>query len=69
MNSLKNAGNYLSSKVQAGGRATSKEANKQVAKDPNAPITTRISAAKDAVGDKLHESKHKGNASAYKQGI
>lgn len=35
----------------------SKEANKNVAKDSNASLGTRAEAAKDAVGDKVDESK------------
>lgn len=37
---------------------SSKEANKQVAKDSDASLGTRASAAKDAASDKLDESKH-----------
>ena len=36
----------------------SKEANKNVAKDDNASLGTRASAAKDAAGDKLDETKN-----------
>lgn len=36
----------------------SKEANKDVAKDSDASLSTRATAAKDAAGDKLDESKH-----------
>lgn len=36
----------------------SKEANKEVAKDPNVDLSTRATAAKDAVGDKMDEHKH-----------
>ena len=35
----------------------SKEANKEVAKDNNADISTRLSAGKDAIGDKVDVSK------------
>ena len=40
-------------KVQEGLSGTSKEANKEVAKDSNAGIGTRASAAKDAASDKV----------------
>jgi hypothetical protein len=40
-------------KVQEGISGTSKEANKEVAKDSNAGIGTRASAAKDAASDKV----------------
>ena len=36
----------------------SKEANKNVAKDDNASVGTRASAAKDAASDKMDESKN-----------
>jgi Glucose-repressible protein Grg1 len=36
----------------------SKEVNKNVAKDSNADVSTRATAAKDAVGDKFDETKH-----------
>ena len=36
----------------------SKEANKEVAKDNNADVSTRLSAGKDALGDKVDEKKH-----------
>ena len=38
--------------------ATSKEANKNVAKDSDVDLSTRATAAKDAVGDKIDESKN-----------
>lgn len=41
MDSIKNAGNAISEKVQQAASGTSKEANKEVAKDGNAPIGTR----------------------------
>jgi len=58
MDTIKNAANSASETVQQGISGTSKEANKQVAKDDNASVGTRASAAKDAVGDKADESKH-----------
>lgn len=36
----------------------SKEANKEVAKDSSADASTRLSAGKDALGDKVDEKKH-----------
>lgn len=41
MDSVKQAGNFVSDKVQQAAHGTSKEANKEVAKDSNAPIGTR----------------------------
>ncbi|KAH8174741.1 glucose-repressible protein grg1 domain-containing protein [Sarocladium implicatum] len=67
MDSLKSAGNYVSDKVSGAAHKTSKEANKEVAKDPNVPIGTRARAAGDAVGDKFHEHGDKASAEANKQ--
>jgi hypothetical protein len=41
METVKNAVNYVSETVQQGVSATSKEANKEVAKDSNATLSTR----------------------------
>jgi len=62
MESIKHAGKYVSSKIQGGGAEASKEANKSVAKDSNVRVSTRLHAAKDAVGDKIDESRHNRNA-------
>lgn len=37
---------------------TSKEANKEVAKDSNVDMSTRATSAKDAVSDKMDETKN-----------
>ncbi|KAI9898302.1 hypothetical protein N3K66_006662 [Trichothecium roseum] len=69
MDSIKSAGNFVSDKVQQATSGASKEANKEVAKDSDAPIGTRASAAKDALGDKADEHGHEGKAEAHKQAI
>ncbi|KFY38804.1 hypothetical protein V495_00345 [Pseudogymnoascus sp. VKM F-4514 (FW-929)] len=69
MDSLKQGANYVSEQAQKATSGTSKEANKEVAKDNNSAMGTRASAAKDAVGDKINESKHDGKAEAHKQQI
>jgi hypothetical protein len=69
MDSLKQAGNFVNDKVQEVTSGASKEANKEVAKDGNAPIGTRASAAKDALSDKASEHGHEGKAEAHKQNI
>lgn len=38
-----------------------------MAKDSNASLTSRATAAKDAVGDKMDESKHDTTAEVHKQ--
>merc|ERR1711964_426589 len=53
--------------VQGGGAQASKEANKQVAKDGDASVGTRASAAKDAVSDKIDQSSHEGKADLHKE--
>ena len=42
MDSIKQVANYVSETVQKATQGTSKEANKEVAKDSNAPIGTRF---------------------------
>lgn len=41
MDSIKQGANFVSDKVQQATHGTSKEANKEVAKDSNAPVGTR----------------------------
>ncbi|KAI3541527.1 glucose-repressible protein [Colletotrichum abscissum] len=67
METIKNAANYVSESVQQAGATASKETNKQVAKDDNVSIGNRASAAKDAVGDKIDESKHDFKSEGYKE--
>ncbi|KAJ5963177.1 hypothetical protein N7481_002898 [Penicillium waksmanii] len=67
METAKNAANYVSESVKGTGHETSKEANKHVAKDSDAGIGTRASAAKDAVKDKGKEEKHGTKADVHKE--
>ena len=69
MESIKQGANYVAESVQQATSGASKEANKNVAKDSNASLGTRASAAKDALGDKASETKHDGKAEAHKQSI
>jgi hypothetical protein len=41
MESIKQAGNYVAETVQSVTAGASKEANKEVAKDSNVPVSTR----------------------------
>merc|ERR1739848_885880 len=43
------------------------ETNKEIAKDSNAGVGTRLTAAKDAVGDKIDQNAHDGKAEVHKQ--
>ncbi|MCJ1395295.1 Glucose-repressible protein [Xylographa bjoerkii] len=62
-----NAANYVGDTVQQGLSGASKEANKSVAKDSDASVGTRASAAKDAVGDKMDETSSSASASVNKE--
>ncbi|GAA5902485.1 hypothetical protein JCM6882_002765 [Rhodosporidiobolus microsporus] len=67
-NTVSDAVNYATETVQELTSASSKEANKEVAKGhTDASLTDRASAALDAGGDKLQESKHSAKADAYKE--
>ncbi|KAH6845479.1 glucose-repressible protein Grg1 [Chaetomium sp. MPI-CAGE-AT-0009] len=67
MESIKQAGNYVADKIQGTTHEASKEANKNVAKDGNQSIGTRVQAAGDAITDKTKETKHDASAEANKQ--
>ncbi|KAI1352123.1 glucose-repressible gene protein [Xylaria sp. FL0043] len=67
MDNVKNAANYVADSVKSATNTGSKEANKQVAKDSDASLGTRASAAKDAVGDKIDEQKHDTSANVHKE--
>ncbi|KAJ6091719.1 hypothetical protein N7467_003688 [Penicillium canescens] len=67
METIKNAANYVAETVQGTGAEASKEANKNVAKDNDANVTTRASAAKDAVVDKKDEFTHNTKADVHKE--
>ncbi|KAL2197408.1 glucose-repressible protein Grg1 [Corynascus similis CBS 632.67] len=67
MDTIKQAGNYVSDKVSSATHGASKEANEDVAKDNNAGIGTRVQAAGDAISDKAKEHKHDATAEANKQ--
>ncbi|KAF6843822.1 glucose-repressible gene protein [Colletotrichum musicola] len=67
METIKNAANYVSESVQQAGSAASKETNKQVAKDSDASLSSRATAAKDAVGDKFNEESHSAKADVHKE--
>ncbi|KAL8754954.1 MAG: hypothetical protein Q9184_004948 [Pyrenodesmia sp. 2 TL-2023] len=67
MDTLKQGANYVSETVQGTGATASKEANKDTAKDSSASLGDRASAAKDAAGDKMEETKHDASATANKE--
>lgn len=55
---IQNAANYITESVKGTGAEASKETNKDVAKDDDAKISTRATAAKDALVDKKDEKAH-----------
>ncbi|MCJ1361406.1 Glucose-repressible protein [Acarospora aff. strigata] len=67
METAKNAVNYVSETVQGTGAEASKEANKGVAKDSDASLSNRATAAKDAMGDKMDETSHNSKAGVNKE--
>ncbi|KOS45093.1 hypothetical protein ACN38_g3995 [Penicillium nordicum] len=67
MESIKQAANYVSETVQGTGAEASKEANKGVAKSSDANVSTRASAAKDALSDKKDEFAHNTKADVNKE--
>ncbi|PWN86593.1 glucose-repressible protein [Acaromyces ingoldii] len=68
MQTVKDAANYVSESVQQATSTASKEGNKEIAKgNTDASLGTRAEAAKDAVGDKIDESKHDSKAELHKQ--
>lgn len=64
---IKDAANYVGDKFNEATSGASKEANKNVAKDSDASLGTRATAAKDAAGDKVDETKHSASAEGNKQ--
>ncbi|APA08247.1 Grg1 protein [Sclerotinia sclerotiorum 1980 UF-70] len=67
METVKNAANYVAETVQGATATTSKEANKQVAKDSDASLSTRANAGVDAIKDKVDESGHNTKADVHKE--
>ncbi|CEL01362.1 Putative Glucose-repressible protein [Aspergillus calidoustus] len=67
METVKNAANYVTESIQGAGASASKEANKNVAKDNDASLSSRATAAKDAVVDKKDEKSHDTKADVHKE--
>lgn len=67
MQAVKDTVNSAVETVQGYTAQASKEGNKEVAKDSNADASTRLTAGKDAIGDKLNQSSHEGKSEAYSQ--
>ncbi|KAI5479583.1 hypothetical protein MNV49_003320 [Pseudohyphozyma bogoriensis] len=67
MDTISHAASYVSESVQEVISGTSKEANKEVAKDSSVPIADRASAGFNAIGDKIDEASHGASADAHKE--
>ncbi|KAL8692624.1 MAG: hypothetical protein Q9218_002388 [Villophora microphyllina] len=67
METVKNMANQASETVQGATSTAQKESHKDVAKDNQAPLGSRAEAAKDAVGDKMDETKHDTKADMHKE--
>ncbi|KAH8821448.1 glucose-repressible protein Grg1 [Xylogone sp. PMI_703] len=67
METVKNAANYVSESVKGTSATASKEANKSVAKDNDASLGSRATAAKDAASDKVDEFSHNNKAEVHKE--
>ncbi|KAL1889419.1 hypothetical protein Sste5346_008903 [Sporothrix stenoceras] len=67
MDTIKQAGNYVSDKINAATSDASHEANKSVAKDSNASIGDRLQGAGNAVKDKADQKGYDASAEANKQ--
>ncbi|OBT52147.1 hypothetical protein VE04_06209 [Pseudogymnoascus sp. 24MN13] len=61
METIKNAANYVSETVKDNG------ADGSVAKDSDASLSSRATAAKDAVSDKINETSHNTQADVHKE--
>lgn len=64
---IKNAANFVGDKFNEATAGASKETNKNVAKDSDASLGTRATAAKDAVGDKMDETSSSASAAGNKE--
>ncbi|KAL2802258.1 glucose-repressible protein Grg1 [Aspergillus granulosus] len=67
METVKNTVNYVSESIQSAGASASKDTNKEVAKDNDASLTSRATAAKDALVDKKDEKSHDAKADVHKE--
>ncbi|MCJ1485459.1 Glucose-repressible protein [Schaereria dolodes] len=67
MDTLKDTANYVGDSVKGATSGAQKEGHKEVAKDSDASLNTRASAAKDAVSDKFDETKNNTSADVNKE--
>ncbi|KAH9450553.1 hypothetical protein Pst134EB_018102 [Puccinia striiformis f. sp. tritici] len=63
----KEAAGYVSDKACELACSASKEVNKTIAKDSHASLSTRATAAKDAICDKSKEMKYGASAEVHKK--
>jgi hypothetical protein len=67
VDSVKNFGQNVSETVKGNTREASKESEKKVAKDNDAPLDTRAHAAFDAAGDKAKQHEHEAKANVHEK--
>ena len=67
MENIKHGIEAMAEKAKEMMSGASYEANKEVAKDSDQPLTTRANAAVNAVKDKVDETSHSANKEAHKQ--
>jgi len=67
METVKNTVNQGLESLQGTSAEAKKEGNKGIAKDSNVGIGDRATAAKDALGNKVDETKHDTKSEGYKQ--
>ncbi|KAM0799905.1 glucose-repressible protein Grg1 [Usnea florida] len=66
MDAVKNTFNQASESVQGAMSGASKQGNEEIAKGhTDASATTRLTAGKDAISDKVDEKKHDTKADVY----
>ncbi|MCJ1278452.1 Glucose-repressible protein [Puttea exsequens] len=66
MDAIRNTVNQASEKIQSAGAGASKQSNEEIAKGhTNASVSTRATAAKDALVDKKDEKKHDTKGEVY----
>ncbi|NRK29873.1 glucose-repressible protein Grg1, partial [Salmonella enterica subsp. enterica serovar Typhi] len=66
MDAIKNTVNQATESVQGAMYGASKQGNEEIAKgNTDANATTRLTAGKDAISDKLDEKKHDTKADVY----
>ncbi|MCJ1229994.1 hypothetical protein MMC12_006665 [Toensbergia leucococca] len=67
MDTVKDSAQYVVDSAKSATSGASHEANKAVAKDSDASLSTRATAAKDSVGDKVDQKSNDASAEVNKE--